>query len=84
MSANVTGPWWLAPLPQDLAAGGEAPGLASSEARERLASFGPNLFRERPQKSLLRQYLSRFRNPLVVILLVASAVSASMQPTAIW
>ncbi len=76
MPENVTGPWWLAPLPQDLAAGGEAPGLSSSEASERLTGFGPNLFRERPQKSLLRQYLSRFRNPLVVILLVASAVSA--------
>ena len=76
MPENGTGPWWLAPLPQDLAAGGEAPGLSSSEARERLAGFGPNLFREHPRKSLLRQYLSRFRNPLVVILLVASAVSA--------
>ena len=76
MPANGTGPWWLAPLPQDLAAGNEAPGLSSSEARERLTGFGPNLFRERQRKSLLRQYLSRFRNPLVVILLVASAVSA--------
>ena len=76
MSENGTGPWWLAPLPQDLAAGNEAPGLSSSEARERLTGFGPNLFRERPRRSLLRQYLSRFRNPLVVILLVASAVSA--------
>ena len=76
MPANGTGPWWLAPLPQDLAAGNEAPGLSSSEARERLTGFGPNLFRERPRRSLLRQYLSRFRNPLVVILLVASAVSA--------
>ena len=76
MPENGTGPWWLAPLPQDLAAGNEVPGLSSSEARERLTGFGPNLFRERPRRSLLRQYLSRFRNPLVVILLVASAVSA--------
>lgn len=77
MPANVTGPWWLAPLPEDLAAtGGEAPGLKGDEARARLASVGPNLFREHREKSLLRQYLSRFRNPLVIILLVASAVSA--------
>jgi len=76
MPENGAGPWWLAPLPQDLAEGNEAPGLSSSEARERLTGFGPNLFRERQRKSLLRQYLSRFRNPLVVILLVASAVSA--------
>ena len=76
MPENGAGPWWLAPLPQDLAEGNEAPGLSSSEARERLTGFGPNLFRERQRKSLLRQYLSRFRNPLVVILLIASAVSA--------
>ena len=70
-------PWWLDPLP--MAAPGQAEvaaGLASTEARARLARFGPNLFRERREKSLLLQYLSRFRNPLVIILLVASAVSA--------
>ena len=77
MPANSSSPWWLAPLPEDVAAaGGNAPGLTSAAAREQLAGVGPNLFREHPQQSLLRQYLSRFRNPLVVILLVASAVSA--------
>jgi len=34
------------------------------------------VFREHTQKSLFRQYIARFRNPLVLILLVASAVSA--------
>ena len=70
-------PWWLEPLP--MAAPGQAEpaaGLASAEARARLARCGPNLFRERRERSLLLQYLSRFRNPLVLILLVASAVSA--------
>ncbi|MGV0977164.1 MAG: cation-transporting P-type ATPase, partial [Azonexus sp.] len=69
--------WWLEPLP---ASAGEsqdaASGLSAAEARLRLASCGPNLFREQSEKSLLRQYLSRFKNPLVLILLVASAVSA--------
>jgi P-type Mg2+ transporter len=69
--------WWLEPLP---ASAGEsqdaASGLSAAEARSRLASCGPNLFREQSEKSLLRQYLSRFKNPLVLILLVASAVSA--------
>jgi P-type Mg2+ transporter len=46
------------------------------EAGARFARYGPNVFRERPQKSLLLQYLARFKNPLVLILLVASAVSA--------
>ena len=70
-------PWWLEPLstePADLAA--TATGLSGAEAKARLAQFGPNLFRERQDKSLLRQYLSRFKNPLVLILLVASAISA--------
>ncbi|HJU49814.1 MAG TPA: cation-transporting P-type ATPase, partial [Pseudogulbenkiania sp.] len=70
-------PWWLEPLstaPADLAA--TATGLSGAEAKARLAQFGPNLFRERQDKSLLRQYLSRFKNPLVLILLAASAISA--------
>ncbi|MDD5176328.1 MAG: magnesium-translocating P-type ATPase [Sterolibacterium sp.] len=70
-------PWWLDPLsadPADLAA--VATGLSGAEAKARLTRFGPNLFRERQKKSLLLQYLTRFKNPLVIILLVASAVSA--------
>jgi Mg2+-importing ATPase len=69
--------WWLEPLPAgaaDLAAG--ASGLAEAEAKARLARFGPNRFRERQERPLLLQYLARFKNPLVIILLVASAVSA--------
>ena len=70
-------PWWLEPLPAgtaDLAT--VATGLSGAEAKARLARFGPNLFREKQDKSLLLQFLTRFKNPLVVILLVASAVSA--------
>lgn len=69
--------WWLEPLPEgtaDLAT--QATGLSGAEAKAQLARFGPNVFREGQQKSLLLQYLTRFKNPLVVILLVASAVSA--------
>ena len=50
--------------------------MSGAEAKARLSRFGPNLFREQQSKSLLRHYLSRFKNPLVLILLVASAVSA--------
>ena len=71
-------PWWLEPLPAgtaELAAMND--GLTGAAAAARLARFGPNLFRGKQDKSLLRQFLSRFKNPLVLILLVASAVSAS-------
>ncbi len=69
--------WWLTALtePQAELATDEA-GLSGAEAKARLARFGHNVFRERQEKSLLLQYLARFKNPLVLILLVASAVSA--------
>ena len=78
MPANsVLRPWWLEPLSADEELGAtDKPGLSSTEAKARLAKFGPNRFRERQEKSLLLQYLTRFKNPLVIILLVASAVSA--------
>ena len=53
-----------------------ATGLSGAEAKAQLARFGPNLLRGSQDKSLLLQYLIRFKNPLVLILLVASAVSA--------
>ena len=74
-------PWWVEPWPEEEAKrAAEGLGLSDAEAKARLARFGPNLFRERHEKSLLLQYLTRFRNPLVIILLVASAVSAFSAP----
>jgi Mg2+-importing ATPase len=70
-------PWWLEPLSGEAVGHAtESAGLSGTEAKSQLARFGPNLFRERQEKSLLLQYLTRFKNPLVIILLVASAVSA--------
>ena len=63
-----------AALQADLASSGE--GLSQSEARQRAVRFGPNTLRSRGERSLLLQYLNHFRNPLVMILLAASAVSA--------
>ena len=69
--------WWLKPLSGDGAGlATDAAGLTSAEARSRLAEFGPNVFHDRQQQSLFVQFLSRFKNPLVVLLLVASAISA--------
>ena len=69
--------WWLTPLTEPQAElATDAAGLSDTEAKARLVRFGPNRFRERQEKSLLLQYLTRFKNPLVIILLVASALSA--------
>lgn len=63
-------PWWLNDHETTIIS------LSSAEAKIRLGKFGPNLFSEQHNKSLLLQFLSRFLNPLVIILLVASVVSA--------
>jgi len=69
--------WWLTPLAAPPAnPASDVVGLSEAEAKRRLAQFGPNLFREQHEKPLWLQFLTRFKNPLVIILLVASAVSA--------
>ena len=50
--------------------------MTAAEARARLSSCGPNLFRDIAERSLFVQFLVRFKNPLVIILLLASAISA--------
>src|SRR3990172_1570891 len=51
-------------------------GLSQREARQRTARFGPNTLQVQGERALIVQYLSHFKNPLVIILLAASAVSA--------
>jgi P-type Mg2+ transporter len=57
--------------------GADARGLSSTEAAARLLRCGPNTLEVRKGHSLLLKTLSRFRNPLVVILLVAASISAA-------
>ena len=62
---------------QHVAAGAPAlNGLTSAEAAERLKQYGPNRLRPALQRAVVLQFLAQFRNPLVLILLVASGVSA--------
>lgn len=51
-------------------------GLSTGEAATRLAHYGPNVLRAGRRQTFLLLLLSRFRNPLVILLIVASAVSA--------
>ncbi|HEX3171584.1 MAG TPA: cation-transporting P-type ATPase, partial [Burkholderiales bacterium] len=66
--------WWLAP--PIITAGARATGLSGAEATTRLLRYGPNVFRDHTERSLLVQFILRFKNPLVIILLLASAISA--------
>ena len=54
-----------------------AAGLDAAEVQSRLNTFGPNDAAVVKRSPLWLQFLSRFRNPLVVILLVASGLSAA-------
>ena len=59
---------------------GTEQGLSGAEAARRLAEYGPN--EPAPVRRLRRvvQLLQLFANPLVIILLVASAISGIARP----
>ncbi|WP_347989300.1 magnesium-translocating P-type ATPase [Methylomonas sp. AM2-LC] len=70
-------PFWQLPLETLLEKLGTTPkGLSSHDAESRLQKFGPNLIHSEHKTALLLQFLSKFLNPLVIILLVASVFSA--------
>ncbi|MEN9888338.1 MAG: magnesium-translocating P-type ATPase [Pseudomonadota bacterium] len=70
-------PWWQDPVQlQAWRLPERAQGLSAAQARERLAQLGPNRFGQLPHTPAWRQYLRHLRNPLVLTLLAASAVSA--------
>ena len=50
-------------------------GLGSAEAQARLESHGKNKLTEPPKKSLLSRFLSQMADPMIIILLVAAAIS---------
>jgi Mg2+-importing ATPase len=66
--------WWTHVAGTDGVTNGQ--GLSKQEAAQRLTEFGANTFHNHRSRSLLRQFLSRFQNPLVIVLLIASSVSA--------
>jgi Mg2+-importing ATPase len=71
-------PFWNLPLLQLLqeAGVGAESGLNGTEAAARLERYGPNTATDVVRSPLWLQFLLRFRNPLVILLLFASAISA--------
>jgi Mg2+-importing ATPase len=51
-------------------------GLSSTEAATRLAQYGPNQIKPARQRAILLQFLVHFRNPLILVLLAASGITA--------
>ena len=69
---------WQEGLEHLLAFLGTTPaGLSGAEANARLGVYGPNDAATVKRSPLWLQFLARFRNPLVIILLVASGLSAA-------
>jgi Mg2+-importing ATPase len=70
--------YWRLPIAGLLAELGASPnGLSNAEAATRLDRYGPNVIRAERKRAAVLQFLSRFGNPLVIILLVASAISGA-------
>jgi Mg2+-importing ATPase len=68
---------WNLPLPRLLAElGTTLSGLSGEDAARRLAKYGPNDALAHRRPPLWRQLLDRFANPLILILLFASGLSA--------
>ena len=69
--------WSQAPLARLVdELGTRATGLTSAEARRLLKRHGPNTLKDVSERPLILQFLRRFRNPLVLILIAASGISA--------
>ncbi len=57
-------------------------GLTEAEASARLQTYGPNEIREGKKKTLFARLLEQFKNIMVIILLVAAAISGLMHELA--
>lgn len=55
--------------------GSHEPGLKDNEAAKKLLTFGPNVLVHKREKNIFLQFLLRFANPLVTVLLVIAAFS---------
>ena len=56
--------------------GTTAEGLTSAQARERLEKYGPNKLKDAEKPTLLQRFLAQLKDPMLIILMVAAAVSA--------
>ena len=54
-------------------------GLSPDEAAARLARYGPNLLKAKEQSTAFGIFIRQFKNPIIIILLVATIVSGIVQ-----
>ena len=52
-------------------------GLSSAEAAKRLETYGPNKLAEAPKPTWIQRFLAQLKDPMLIILMIAAAVSAA-------
>ncbi|HAM31859.1 MAG TPA: ATPase, partial [Erysipelotrichaceae bacterium] len=50
-------------------------GLTEAQAKERLEKYGPNKLKEAKKKSNLARFVDQFKDPMIIILLIAALIS---------
>ena len=53
-----------------------AAGLSTQEAQARLEKYGPNKLKEAPKPTLVQRFMAQLKDPMLIILMIAAAVSA--------
>ncbi len=54
-----------------------AEGLTTAQAQERLSKYGPNKLKEAEKPTWLQRFLAQLKDPMLIILMIAAAVSAA-------
>ncbi len=56
--------------------GSTAEGLSSAEVKKRQEKYGPNKLKDAEKKSIFQRFLDQLKDPMLIILMIAAAVSA--------
>ncbi len=75
MKEDISDYWAISPSELMLHLKTSETGLSSSEAKARLAQFGPNALRSRKKSDPLTLLISQFRSPIILILVFAAVLS---------
>ncbi len=62
----------------DLLGSNAQTGLTAEQAKQKLEQIGPNKLKEKKKKSMLARFLDQFKDVMIIILLLAAAVSFTM------
>ena len=77
---NVSNPYWTQPEESLLGRlQSSASGISSADAGKRLETYGSNLLGGRKKSTRLSLFINQFKSPIVILLLIATLISAFLQ-----